>query len=99
VFGGDELMLIPLQAPPFICRVCGAPKLNTNHWLFAIVKPGFEGILFQPIEATDPDRNPLFTYEEICGQGCCHTRLSRYLDDLNETFKAIQKSEADHDSE
>lgn len=92
-------MQTPFQSPPpYVCKVCGAPKLTTNHWLVAIVRPEFEGIIFQPVEAASDPRNPEFVYEEICGQGCAHARLSRYLDDLNETFKAIQKSEAECDS-
>jgi hypothetical protein len=75
-----------MQAPPYLCNVCGAPKLDTNHWLVAIVKPGFEGILFQPVEATETPRNPEFEYEELCGHACAHKRLSRYLDDLKTVF-------------
>jgi hypothetical protein len=89
-------MLAPLPAPPYVCKVCGAPKRDTNHWQMAITKPGFEGIIFQPIETVEEPRNPEFIYEELCGQGCSLKRHSRYLDDLNELFNA-QKNEDDHD--
>ncbi len=78
------------------CDECGLEKRETNHWLVAITRPGFEGILFQPAEATESPRNPLFTYKDLCGQGCAHTRLGRYLDDLKALFMSTQDS---HESE
>ncbi len=75
------------------CDVCGREKREVNHWLLAIVKPGFEGILIQPVEAAQPPRAPGFIYEDLCGQACAHTRLSRYLDELNLLFTATQESE------
>lgn len=70
------------------CNICERQKQEVNHWFVAIVRPEFEGILFQPAEATGEPRNPLLTYEDICGQECAHKRLSRWLDDINAVFNA-----------
>jgi hypothetical protein len=71
-----------MQAPPYLCSICGAPKLTVNHWQMAISQPGVEGVSYQPIETIEEPRNPLFIYEELCGQSCTHKHLSRYLDNL-----------------
>ena len=76
------------------CDVCGRQKQETNHWLVAVTKAGFEGIIFQPAESVEEPRNPLFTYEDICGQECAHKRLSRCLDELNAVFSEPSESEA-----
>jgi hypothetical protein len=76
------------------CNVCGRQKQETNHWLVAIVRDGFEGILFQPAEACSDPRNPDFKYEDICGQECSHKRLSRWLDTLNSYLTAPVESVA-----
>jgi hypothetical protein len=70
------------QAPPYLCKVCGAPKKSVNHWQVAITEPGVEGITFRPIEFIDEPRNPLFIYEELCSQSCSLKRHNRYLDEL-----------------
>ena len=69
-----------------ICDECGAHKRDTNHWLVAVERPDFEGILFVPAEAAMPpsERDKEFQYRDICGQGCAHTRLSRWLDGLKQ---------------
>jgi hypothetical protein len=72
--------------PTAMCKICGRYKHEVNHWLVAIAKPGFEGILIQAAEAASSPRNPEFIYEDLCGQGCAHKRLSRYLDELNALF-------------
>jgi hypothetical protein len=74
------------------CNVCGRQKQETNHWLVAITKPGFEGILFLPAEAVETPRNPDFTYEDLCGQACSLKRHSRWLDDLHDTAPTTQES-------
>ena len=76
------------------CDVCGRQKQETNHWLVAVMKDGFEGIIFQPAEATEEPRNPRVIYEDICGQECAHKRLSRWLDELNAVFSETTESEA-----
>jgi hypothetical protein len=89
--------LIP-TAPPYLCKNCGAPKLETNHWQMAITRPGFEGVIYQPIETVEEPRNPEFLYEELCGDTCSLKHHQRYLDDLKELFKALQqKKEASSD--
>lgn len=82
-----------MEHPVTTCDICGRAKAETNHWLVAIVKPGFEGIIFQPAEATEDPRNPEFVYEDICGQECGHKRLSRWLDELNAAFIQPEPSE------
>jgi endogenous inhibitor of DNA gyrase (YacG/DUF329 family) len=69
-----------------ICDECGAQKREVNHWLVAVERADFEGILFVPAEAVVPvtDRATEFQYRDICGQGCAHTRLSRWLDSLKQ---------------
>jgi hypothetical protein len=83
-----------MEAPTVVCDICGRQKAEVNHWLVAITRPSFEGILIQPVEATETPRNPVFTYEDLCGQQCCHKRISRYLDDLNSLFNSTQETEA-----
>jgi hypothetical protein len=85
-----------MQAPPFLCSICAAPKLATNHWQVAITRPGFEGIIFQPEETIDSPKHPDFVYEELCGQNCCIKRLSRYLDDLKAAFTPETETPDDH---
>lgn len=65
------------------CNVCERQKQEVNHWLVAIVKPDFEGIIFLPADAAQSPRVEGYQYEDICGQACAHKRLSRWLDDLN----------------
>lgn len=76
------------------CDVCTREKLETNHWLVAIRRDGFEGLIFQPAETVEEPRKSSFIYEDICGQECAHKRLSRYLDELNAVFNATPESEA-----
>jgi hypothetical protein len=68
-----------------VCDVCGLPKGATNHWLVAIVRPGYEGILIQPAEASTSPRDPDFKYSDICGQQCAHKQLSRWFDESTGT--------------
>jgi hypothetical protein len=68
------------------CDICARQKAEVNHWLVAITRPGFEGILFVPVEAAEEPRNPDFVYQDICGQGCAIKRLSAALDDINAVF-------------
>jgi hypothetical protein len=75
------------------CDICKRDKQETNHWLVAITCPGYEGILFVPVEATE-FRLEGYTYQDICGQGCMSKRLSRWLDDLNAPAPTTPKSEA-----
>jgi len=72
--------------PTAVCAVCGHFKYEVNHWLVAVSRPGYEGILIQPVEATESPRAENFIYEDLCGQACAHTRLSRCLDDLKAAF-------------
>jgi endogenous inhibitor of DNA gyrase (YacG/DUF329 family) len=76
------------------CNVCGRQKQRTNHWLVGVVKPGFEGILFQPAEACMSPRNPDFNYEDFCGQLCAHKRLDRWFEDLTNVIFPTHESEA-----
>jgi hypothetical protein len=64
------------------CDICGRQKQETNHWLVAITRPEYEGILFVPVEASGL-RVEGYTHEDICGEDCMHKRLSRWLTDLN----------------
>ena len=82
-----------MEAPPYLCNVCLAPKLKTNHWQIAITRPELEGVIYQPIESVEEPRNPLFTYEEICGDVCSLKHHQRYLDELRNRFKAMENSE------
>lgn len=65
------------------CNVCGRMKQETNHWLVAIVRPDFEGILFLPADAAQDPRVEGYEYEDLCGQACAHTRFSQWLDALS----------------
>ncbi len=69
------------------CDVCHTMKQETNHWMVAIIKPDFEGILFQPAESTESPRRDDLVYEDLCGQRCCQVRLGRYLDELKSAFQ------------
>lgn len=82
-----------MQAPPYLCQVCNAPKLTTNHWQMAITRPDLEGVIYQPIETVEAPRNPLFTYEELCSDTCSIKHHQRYLDDLRKRFKAMEEPE------
>jgi hypothetical protein len=70
------------------CDLCGLQKQETNHWLVEVTRAGFEGIIFQPAEATESPRNPDFIYKDLCGQECAHKRLAQWLDELNSLFNA-----------
>jgi hypothetical protein len=71
------------------CDICGRQKQEVNHWLVAIVRSDYEGIIFQPAESCADPRNTLdYRYEDICGQECAHKRLSAYLDEVNALFTA-----------
>jgi len=72
------------------CDECHTLKRETNHWLVSVTRPGFEGIIFQPAEATESPRNPLFLYENHCGDRCATIRFSRYLDELKALFTATE---------
>ena len=75
-----------------ICDVCTRQKQETNHWLVAIVRPFYEGIIFEPADAVeDPHRDDVI-YEDICGQECAHKRLSVWLDELNAVFQPVEES-------
>lgn len=82
-----------MEAITVACDICGRRKQDTNHWLVAIVRPGYEGLIFQPAEATESPRNPLLVDEDLCGQTCAHTRFSRWMDDLKTAF-STQENEA-----
>ena len=91
-----------MEAPPYLCAICNAPKLTTNHWQIAITRPELEGVLYQPIECVEEPRNPLFVYEELCGDTCSLKHHQRYLDELRKRFKAMEESENtpdDHEQE
>jgi hypothetical protein len=83
-----------MDAPPYLCSICHTPKLTTNHWQIAITRPEMEGVLYQPIESIEEPRNPLFIYEELCGDTCSLKHHQRYLDDLRNRFKDMDESEA-----
>lgn len=75
-----------MRSEAIVCDVCKRQKQETNHWLVAIVRAGYEGILFQPAEScVERDRIDAI-YEDICGQECAHKRLSAWLDELNAIF-------------
>jgi hypothetical protein len=82
-----------MEAPPYLCSICNAPKLTTNHWQMAITRPEFEGVVYQPIEAIQEPRIPNFTYEELCGDVCSLKHHQHYLDDLRKRFKDMDESE------
>jgi hypothetical protein len=82
-----------MQAPPYLCSICGAPKLSVNHWQMAVTRPGIAGISYQPIESVEEPRNPLFVYEELCGQACTHKSLDRYLGNLKAAPTATREIE------
>jgi hypothetical protein len=65
------------------CNICQIEKREINHWLVAITRPGLEGIMFVPAESIEEPRRSGYTYEDLCGQGCAHKRLSAWLGDLN----------------
>ena len=73
------------------CDVCSTHKKETNHWLVSITRPGFEGIIFQPAEAVELPRNPLFIYENLCGAKCSLIRLDRYMDELRAIFTTLDE--------
>ena len=75
-----------MRSNAVICDVCKRQKQETNHWLVAIVRPLYEGILFEPAESVDEPRRDNVIYQDICGQQCAHKRLSAWLDELNEVF-------------
>jgi len=78
------------------CDVCGNPKKETNHWLIALTRMDYEGIIFLPAEAVEEPRRDNVVYEDLCGQECAHKRLSAWLDDLkNIDFPSTKKSEAE----
>lgn len=83
-----------MEFPAVVCNLCGRQKAETNHWLVAITRPDFEGILFLPAEAVESPRLPGYKYEDICGQQCSLKRHSRWLDELNTPAPATQESEA-----
>jgi len=77
-----------MQIPHTVCDICGRMKQETNQWLIAVTDPaskttGNVGIAFGPANAALDERH-LFLIEDICGQACAHTRLSRYLDELQQ---------------
>ena len=76
------------------CNICGRHKQQTTHWIVAMVKPGIEGIIFQPAEACSSPRNPEFTYEDFCGQLCAHKRLDRWFEDLSNVIFPTHEIEA-----
>ncbi len=82
-----------MQAETITCDECGVLKREANHWLVAITRPEFEGIIFQPAETTESPRNPLFFYKDLCGHGCAHKKLGAYLDELRDLFINPTESE------
>lgn len=66
------------------CDVCGQHKLETNHWLVAGTRPAaeFKEIVFLPAESRRAPRFGEWQYDDLCGEGCAHKRLSRWLTDL-----------------
>jgi hypothetical protein len=64
------------------CNVCDRIKQDTNHWVVAIVRPGYEGIIFVPAEAAQDPRVEGYEYEDLCGQNCAHKRLSQWFGEL-----------------
>jgi hypothetical protein len=75
------------ELPSAVCQVCGGYKRDVNHWLVGITKPGFEGLIIQAAEACLEPRNPEFIYDDLCGDGCVHTLVSRYLDNLHRFYR------------
>ena len=62
------------------CGECGTQKRETNHWLVAIRRIGYEGVIFEPADAVD-DEAPECVYEYLCGHGCAQRHFERWLDD------------------
>jgi hypothetical protein len=81
-----------MRTAAVICDVCKRQKQEVNHWLVAIVRPLYEGIIFEPADAVEEPRRDNVIYEDICGQECAHKRLSTWLDELNEAFQPAEES-------
>jgi hypothetical protein len=81
-----------MRGPATSCNICGIAKKEADHWLVAISRPGFEGILFQAAEACKEPLNPLFVYEDLCGHGCSFRRISRYIYSLNHPATSTEDS-------
>lgn len=64
------------------CDICGKEKGESNHWYVAITgAPAQPGIAFGPIDSIISD--PTVKREHICGQGCLHKRLDRWIANLH----------------
>lgn len=63
------------------CDVCGEQKSGKGQWFIAITSPGWKAITFYPAEMLEREQWMAVKYEDICGQACCHTRLSQWLDE------------------
>jgi hypothetical protein len=60
------------------CDVCGEQKSDKEQWFVAITTADM--ITFYPAGRWASDR---WKAEDICGQECCHRRLSQWLDEAN----------------
>ncbi|QNI34509.1 hypothetical protein H7849_11800 [Alloacidobacterium dinghuense] len=71
------------------CDVCGQQKKDGESWLVAVRRIDAPGIGFGAEGAMYEGRSQDLAIEHICGQGCAHTRLSRWLDSqLHQTTEA-----------
>lgn len=81
-----------MPLPSAECAICGAWKLETNHWSAAITHPDFEGILFVPLESLTDPAPAGFAIEKLCGDACNLKRLGRYQDELKAKYDALKKA-------
>jgi endogenous inhibitor of DNA gyrase (YacG/DUF329 family) len=79
--GGDEGRQMS-ELKTVKCDICERLKLETNHWVVAILRPHLEGILFLPADAAEEPRREAYVYEDLCSQACANARFSRWLGDL-----------------
>jgi len=81
------------------CNQCGTLKRETNHWIVSIVRPGFEGIIFQPAEACADPRDPESVYEDFCGRECAHKRFDRWCNEFQQIDFPTRPTEKENSHE
>jgi hypothetical protein len=73
------------------CDVCGEQKSDKEEWFVAIST--VDMIRFCPASEWANDRWVVRKPEDICGQDCCHRRLSQWLDEANRKRSANRGQE------
>jgi len=61
----------------YVCNVCGARKLETNHWWGAELRPANNTLIIRPW--TEWAAEEEMTHH-LCGKGCALVLTERYLD-------------------